>query len=141
MKITKSQLQEIIREEMENLKNEGYMDALDRSREEERRQKRRDAEAREREKERNRSRGSRTGTPSAWGGGGIGGGGSGKKRFPGFNRKDEAVNEDTFDKEEEHDDEDKDHLEKIRSEINYHIDMLKHQRDRAEGRHEYREDD
>ena len=47
----------------------------------------------------------------------------------------ETVTEDTFD------DEDKDHLEKIRSEINYHIDMLKHQRDRAEGRHEYREDD
>ncbi len=53
----------------------------------------------------------------------------------------ETVTEDNFDKEEEHDDEDKDHLEKIRSEINYHIDMLKHQRDRAEGRHEYREDD
>ena len=46
------------------------------------------------------------------------------------------VTEDTFDKEEEHDDEDKDHLE-----INYHIDMLKKQRDRAEGRHEEREDD
>ena len=43
--------------------------------------------------------------------------------------------------EEEHDDEDKDHLEKIRREINFHIDMLKKQHDRAEGRHEYREDD
>ena len=53
----------------------------------------------------------------------------------------ETVTEDTFDKEEEHDDEDKDHLEKIRDEINRHIDMLKKQRDRAEGRHEYREDD
>ena len=53
----------------------------------------------------------------------------------------ETVTEDTFDKEEAHDDEDKDHLEKIRDEINRHIDMLKKQRDRAEGRHEEREDD
>jgi hypothetical protein len=40
MKITKTQLQNIIREEMENLKNEGYMDAYDRSNEEEAREKR-----------------------------------------------------------------------------------------------------
>ena len=54
--------------------------------------------------------------------------------------EDETVTEDTFHHEEEHDDEDEDHLEKIRREINQHIDMLKKQHDRAEGRHEYRED-
>lgn len=53
----------------------------------------------------------------------------------------ETVSEDSFHHEEEHDDEDEDHLEKIRREINFHIDMLKKQHDRAEGRHEYREDD
>jgi len=53
----------------------------------------------------------------------------------------QPVTEDTFDKEEEHDDEKKDDLEEIRDEINHHIDMLKKQRDRAEGRHEEREDD
>jgi predicted aminopeptidase len=40
MKITKTQLQRLIREEMENLKNEGYMDAYDRSNDEEARAKR-----------------------------------------------------------------------------------------------------
>ena len=55
--------------------------------------------------------------------------------------EDETVTEDTFHHEEEHDDEDMDHLEKIRREMNRHIDMLKKQHDRAEGRHEYREDD
>lgn len=54
--------------------------------------------------------------------------------------EDETISEDTFHHEEEHDDEDEDHLEKIRREINLHIDMLKKQHDRAEGRHEYRED-
>ncbi len=51
-----------------------------------------------------------------------------------------TVSEDSFHHEEEHDDEDMDHLEKIRREMNRHIDMLKKQHDRAEGRHEYRED-
>tara|TARA_E500000318_G_scaffold105339_1_gene112150 strand:+ start:144 stop:371 length:228 start_codon:yes stop_codon:yes gene_type:complete len=51
-----------------------------------------------------------------------------------------TVTEDSFDDEEMHDDEDMDHLEKIRREMNRHIDMLKKQHDRAEGRHEYRED-
>lgn len=54
--------------------------------------------------------------------------------------EDETISEDTFHHEEEHDDEDEDHLERIRREINFHIDMLKKQHDRAEGRHEYRED-
>jgi hypothetical protein len=53
----------------------------------------------------------------------------------------ETVSEDTFHDEESHDDEDVDHLENIRREMNRHIDMLKKQHDRAEGRHEYREDD
>ncbi len=51
-----------------------------------------------------------------------------------------TVTEDSFHDEEMHDDEDMDHLEKIRREMNRHIDMLKKQHDRAEGRHEYRED-
>ena len=51
-----------------------------------------------------------------------------------------TVTEDSFHDEEMHDDEDMDHLEKIRREMNRHIDMLKRQHDRAEGRHEYRED-
>ena len=54
--------------------------------------------------------------------------------------EDETVSEDSFHHEEEHDDEDVDHLERIRREMNHHIDMLKKQHDRAEGRHEYRED-
>jgi hypothetical protein len=53
----------------------------------------------------------------------------------------ETVTEDTFHDEERHDDENENHLEKIRREINFHIDMLKKQHDRAEGRHEEREDD
>ena len=51
-----------------------------------------------------------------------------------------TVSEDSFHHEEEHDDEDMDHLEKIRREMNRHIDNLKKQHDRAEGRHEYGED-
>ena len=51
-----------------------------------------------------------------------------------------TVTEVSFHDEEMHDDEDVDHLEKIRREMNRHIDMLKKQHDRAEGRHEYRED-
>ena len=52
-----------------------------------------------------------------------------------------TVSEDSFHDEEMHDDEDMDHLEKIRRDMNRHIDMLQKQHDRAEGRHEYREDD
>ena len=51
-----------------------------------------------------------------------------------------VMKEDTFHHEEEHDDEDIDHLEWIRREMNRHIDNLKHQHDRAEGRHEWRDD-
>jgi hypothetical protein len=120
MKITKSQLQNIIREEMENLQNE-YMGAYDRANDEEARERRARMARIRAEDERKRN----------------------KDKFKSsfFNRRDGTVKEDTFDKEEEHDDEDKDHLEKIRDEINRHIDMLKKQRDRAEGRHEEREDD
>jgi len=53
--------------------------------------------------------------------------------------EDETVTEDTFHGEEMHDDEDEDHLERIRRELNRHIDALKHQHDRAEGRHEWGE--
>ena len=77
--------------------DEGYMDALDRDRADRDRQKRIDARKREEERKRNAARGSRTGTPSSWGGGGSYGGGSGKKRFPGFNRKDEAAKPDFAD--------------------------------------------
>jgi hypothetical protein len=51
------------------------------------------------------------------------------------------MKEDTFHDEERHDDTNIDHLEDIRREINRHIDNLKRQHDRAEGRHEEREDD
>jgi len=91
MKITKTQLQEIIREEMEALKKEGYGDALDREHEERARERRRQSARIDKERERNRTRGTQTGTPSAWGGGGSYGGGSGKKRFAGFNRDDESA--------------------------------------------------
>ena len=50
------------------------------------------------------------------------------------------MKEDTFHHEEEHDDTDIDHLEDIRREINRHIDNLKRQHDRAEGRHEWGEE-
>ena len=112
-KITKARLAEIIKEEYqkhleEDLTHdqveideeeieEGYMDALERSRDEERRQKSRDYDAREREKERNRRRGGYRPPGAGSGMGGIGGGGSGKKRFPGFNRKDEAAKPDYID--------------------------------------------
>ena len=89
MKIPKTQLQEIIREEMDALKSEGYMDALDRSRDEERRQKSYDYDARERERERNRRQGRTGGTRM--------GGSYEKKRFAGFNRKDEASKPDYID--------------------------------------------
>ncbi len=77
--------------------DEGYGDALDRDRADRDRQKRIDARKREEERKRNAARGSRAGTPSSWGGGGSYGGGSGKKRFPGFNRKDEAAKPDYID--------------------------------------------
>ena len=51
-----------------------------------------------------------------------------------------AMKEDTFHHEEEHDDEDMDHLEKIRKELNRHIDNLQRQKHRAEGRHEWWDD-
>ena len=76
------------RKEDEDLE-EGYGDALDREHEERARERRRQSDRIDKERERNRTRGSRTGTPSSWGGGGSYGGGSGKKRFAGFNRKDE----------------------------------------------------
>ena len=54
--------------------------------------------------------------------------------------EDETVTEDTFHHEEEHDDMDIDHLEDIRKEMNRHIDSLKSQHDRAEDRHEDRDE-
>jgi len=78
------------RKEDEDLE-EGYGDALDREHEERARERRRQSDRIDKERERNRTRGSRTGTPSSWGGGGSYGGGSGKKRFAGFNRKDEEL--------------------------------------------------
>ena len=47
------------------------------------------------------------------------------------------MKEDTYHDEERHDDMNIDHLEDIRSEMNRHIDYLKKQHDRAEGRHEW----
>ena len=52
-----------------------------------------------------------------------------------------VMKEDTFHDEERHDDMDVDHLEDIRREMNRHIDYLKHQHDRAEDRHEDRDED
>ncbi len=48
-----------------------------------------------------------------------------------------VMKEDTYHHEEEHDDEDMDHLERIRRELNHHIDNLQRQKHRAEGRHEW----
>ena len=91
MKITKSQLQRVVKEELAALKKEGYGAALDRERSEERRQKSRDYDARERERERNQRSGGYRSPGAHSGMGGIGGGGSGKKRFAGFNRDDESA--------------------------------------------------
>jgi len=92
-KITKQRLAQIIKEEYEAIVSqeleEGYMDALDRSREEERRQKSYDYDARERERERNRRQGRTGGTRM--------GGSYEKKRFPGFNRDDEEAKPDYID--------------------------------------------
>ena len=85
MKITKSQIQQIIREELKDL-TEGYMDAYERAGREEKRQSSRDYDARERERERNQRSGNT--------GGGTRMGGSYKKeRFAGFNRDDESSDE------------------------------------------------
>tara|TARA_R100000900_G_scaffold92225_1_gene71707 strand:+ start:473 stop:832 length:360 start_codon:yes stop_codon:yes gene_type:complete len=88
-KITKQRLAEIIKEEYEALMSqeleEGYMDALDRSRDEERRQKSYDYDARERERERNQRQGRTGGTRM--------GGSYKKERFPGFNRDDETADQ------------------------------------------------
>ena len=86
-KISKKRLAEIIKEEYSAIVaqqvEEGYMGALDRSREEEDRQKSYDYDARERERERNARAGSS-------GSGTRMGGSYKKKRFAGFNRDDEA---------------------------------------------------
>ncbi len=84
MKITKQEIQNIIREEMKRELDEGYMGALDRSREEEDRQKSYDYDARERERERN-ARAGRSGSGARMGGSYK------KERFPGFNRDDESA--------------------------------------------------
>ena len=91
MKITKTHLQEIIREEMEALKSEGYGDALDREHEEKARERRAQSARIDRERERNQKRGGYRSPGAHSGMGGIGGGGSGKKRFAGFNRDDESA--------------------------------------------------
>jgi hypothetical protein len=76
------------RKEDEDLE-EGYMDALDRSRDDEARERRRQMQRIRDEEERKRQSGGYRRPGAGSGMGGIGGGGSGKKRFAGFNRKDE----------------------------------------------------
>jgi hypothetical protein len=87
-KISKKRLAEIIKEEYESLLaqeiDEGYMDALDRSRDEEDRERRRQMQRIRDEDERN-SRSGRTGVGTRMGGSYK------KKRFAGFNRKDEEL--------------------------------------------------
>jgi hypothetical protein len=97
-KISKARLAQIIKEEYEKIlledeqrTDEGYMDALDRSRDEEDRERRRQMRRIRDEEERNRRSGGYRRPGAGSGMGGIGGGGSGKKRFPGFNRKDEEM--------------------------------------------------
>ena len=97
-KISKARLAQIIKEEYEKIlledeqrTDEGYMDALDRSRDEEERERRRQMRRIRDEEERNRRSGGYRRPGAGSGMGGIGGGGSGKKRFPGFNRKDEKM--------------------------------------------------
>jgi len=70
---------------------EGYMDALDRSRDDDARERRRQMQRIRDEEERNRQSGGYRRPGAGSGMGGIGGGGSGKKRFAGFNRKDEEL--------------------------------------------------
>tara|TARA_R100000988_G_C3896121_1_gene115203 strand:- start:195 stop:557 length:363 start_codon:yes stop_codon:yes gene_type:complete len=93
MKITKTQLQQMIREEMENLKSEGYMGAYDRENREADRERARRMQRIRDEEERKRQRGGYRSPGAGSGMGGIGGGGSGKKRFPGFNRDDETADQ------------------------------------------------
>jgi hypothetical protein len=76
------------RKEDEDLE-EGYMDALDRSRDDDARERRRQMQRIRDEEERKRQSGGYRRPGAGSGMGGIGGGGSGKKRFAGFNRKDE----------------------------------------------------
>ena len=68
---------------------EGYGAALDRSRDDEARERRRQMQRIRDEDERKRQSGGYRRPGASAGMGGIGGGGSGKKRFAGFNRKDE----------------------------------------------------
>jgi hypothetical protein len=68
---------------------EGYGAALDRSRDDEARERRRQMQRIRDEDERKRQSGGYRRPGAGSGMGGIGGGGSGKKRFAGFNRKDE----------------------------------------------------
>ena len=68
---------------------EGYGAALDRSRDDEARERRRQMQRTRDEDERKRQSGGYRRPGAGSGMGGIGGGGSGKKRFAGFNRKDE----------------------------------------------------
>jgi len=84
------------RQEDEDLE-EGYMDALDRSRDDDARERRRQMQRIRDEDERKRQGGGYSRPGASAGMGGIGGGGSGKKRFAGFNRKDEASKPDYID--------------------------------------------
>ncbi len=84
------------RQEDEDLE-EGYMDALDRSRDDDARERRRQMQRIRDEEERKRQSGGYRRPGAGSGMGGIGGGGSGKKRFAGFNRKDEASKPDYID--------------------------------------------
>ena len=97
-KISKARLSQIIKEEIEKIlledeqrTDEGYMDALDRERDDDARERRRQLQRIKDEEERKRRSGGYRRPGAGSGMGGIGGGGSGKKRFPGFNRKDEKM--------------------------------------------------
>jgi hypothetical protein len=70
---------------------EGYGGALDRSRDDDARERRRQMQRIRDEDERKRQSGGYSRPGAGSGMGGIGGGGSGKKRFAGFNRKDEEL--------------------------------------------------
>ena len=70
---------------------EGYGAALDRSRDDDARERRRQMQRIRDEDERKRQSGGYSRPGASAGMGGIGGGGSGKKRFAGFNRKDEEL--------------------------------------------------
>ena len=93
MKITKKQIIQIIREELEQVQNEGYMDAYDRAYEEEERERRRQSRRIDQERERNRRSGGYQRPGAGSGRGGIGGGGRRPERFAGFNRDDETADQ------------------------------------------------